>query len=104
MEDQSNERRPSSAPTAATGARAPTLAREHAGVLRQVNERAEDLLAVTAHNRWPERELRALAGYLRAEVIRQIRDEERLLFPSYAAPDLARLTRDHVRLRAFIEA
>src|SRR6478672_2383322 len=92
---QSTEGR-SSTETAA--ARAPTLAGEHAELLRQVTRMGKDVLAVTDQDRWPERELRALAGYLRAEVIRQVRDEERLLFRSYAAPDLARLTRDHVRL------
>jgi hypothetical protein len=100
---QSTEGR-SSTEAAAGGARAPTLAGEHAELLRQVTRMGKNVLAVTDEDRWPERELRALADYLRAEVIRQIRDEERLLFPAYAAPDLARLNRDHVRLRACIDA
>ncbi len=98
---QGDERR--AGPTA-TGAHA-KLTDQHAHLLRQVSDRAERLYAVTAQNRWPERELAALADYLRAEVIRQVRDEERLLFPSYdVTPGLSRLTRDHVRLRAGIDA
>lgn len=82
-----------------------SLTGEHAQLLAQVSARARDLLAVTAQSRWPERELQALAAYLRAEVIRQIRDEERLLLPTYGtAPVLAWLTRDHARLRAAVDA
>jgi uncharacterized protein (DUF2249 family) len=81
------------------------LAGEHALLLRQVAVRAEALLAVAAAGRWPAAELAALAGYLRAEILRQAADEEILLFPARAAPaGLARLARDHVRLRAGIEA
>ncbi len=83
----------------------PTLTGEHAQLLAQVTARARDLLAVAAESRWPERELQALAAYLRAEVIRQIRDEERLLLPTYgSAPALAWLARDHARLRAAVDA
>jgi uncharacterized protein (DUF2249 family) len=82
-----------------------SLTGEHAQLLAQVSARARDLLAVTAQSRWPERELQALAAYLRAEVIRQIRDEEQLLLPTYGtAPVLAWLTRDHARLRAAVDA
>jgi uncharacterized protein (DUF2249 family) len=65
--------------------------------------RAEDLLAVTAEDRWPARELQSLLGYLRAEVLGQAADEERLLFPAGASPGISRLARDHARLRAAIE-
>jgi uncharacterized protein (DUF2249 family) len=82
-----------------------SLTAEHAQLLAQVSARARDLLAVAAQSRWPERELRALTAYLRAEVLRQIRDEERLLLPTYgAAPVLAWLARDHARLRAAVDA
>ena len=82
-----------------------SLTAEHAQLLAQVSARARDLLAVAAQSRWPERELRALTAYLRAEVIRQIRDEERLLLPTYgAAPVLAWVARDHARLRAAVDA
>ena len=80
-----------------------TLAGEHALLLSQVVIRAEDLLAVTAEDRWPARELQALLGYLRAEVLGQDADEERLLFPAGASPGVSRLARDHARLRAAIE-
>ncbi len=80
-----------------------TLADEHASLLSQVVIRAEDLLAVTAEDRWPARELQALLGYLRAEVLGQDADEERLLFPAGASPGISRLARDHARLRAAIE-
>ena len=63
-----------------------TLADEHALLLSQVVIRAEALLAVTAEDRWPARELQALVGYLRAEVLGQDADEERLLFPAGASP------------------
>jgi uncharacterized protein (DUF2249 family) len=80
-----------------------TLADEHALLLSQVVIRAEDLLAVTAEDRWPARELQALLGYLRAEVLGQDADEERLLFPAGASPGISRLARDHARLRTAIE-
>ena len=80
-----------------------TLADEHALLLSQVLTRAEDLLAVTAEDRWPARELQALVGYLRAEVLGQDADEERLLFPAGAPAGVSRLARDHARLRATIE-
>ena len=81
-----------------------TLADEHALLLSQVVIRAEDLLAMTAEDRWPARELQALVGYLRAEVLGQDADEERLLFPAGAPAGVSRLARDHARLRAAIEA
>lgn len=85
--------------------RAPGLAGEHGQLLRQVAVRAEALLAATAAGRWPARELEALLGYLRAEILRQAADEEMLLFPARRAhPGLTRLARDHARLRAGIEA
>lgn len=81
-----------------------TLADEHALLLEQVAIRADDLLAATAHDRWPDRELRRLLGYIRTEVLGQARDEEMLLFtPRPASPDLARLERDHARLREATE-
>jgi uncharacterized protein (DUF2249 family) len=78
-----------------------TLAGEHELLLRQVTIRAGDLLAAAAEGRWPTRELPALLGYLRAEVLRQAADEEWLLFPGHdAQPGFARLGRDHARLHA----
>ncbi len=81
-----------------------TLPMEHAHLLTQVTGRARDVLRIAAQDRLPGRELTALAGYLRAELIRQVTDEERLLFPAHeATPELSRLARDHARLRACVD-
>ena len=80
-----------------------TLAEEHALVLWQVTTSAEKLLTATEHGRWPGAELTALAGYARAEVLRQASDEEATLFPVVPAQTVAGLARDHVRLRAAAE-
>lgn len=80
-----------------------TLAEEHALVLWQVRTSAEKLLTEAEHGRWPGAELTTLAGYARAEVLRQVSDEEALLFPAVPAPAAARLARDHVRLREAAE-
>ena len=80
-----------------------TLAEEHVLLLWQVTASAEKLLTATAHGRWPRAELAALAGYVQAEVLRQVSDEEALLFPAAPAQTAAGLARDHVRLRAAAE-
>ncbi len=80
-----------------------TLAEEHALLLEQVTVRAEHVLAALDGGRWPAPELRALAGYLRAEVLRQAADQE-WRFPAHQpGEDFARLVREHVRLRAATE-
>lgn len=76
-----------------------TLAEEHVLLLRQVTERAAKLAAAAAQGRWPGAELAALADYARAEVLRQVSDEEALLFPAVPAGQVTGLARDHVRLR-----
>jgi len=76
-----------------------TLTDEHALLLEQVAIRAEDVLIAAAGDRWPTQELRRLLGYVRTEVLRQAGDEEMLLFTPGASTGLARLERDHVRLR-----
>jgi uncharacterized protein (DUF2249 family) len=92
------------ASAAAAGRLPVTLADEHAVLLAQVAVRAGDALAALAVGRWPAGELRALVGYVRAEVLRQAADEERLLFPGRgAAAGMTRLARDHARLRAATE-
>lgn len=97
-----DERRQAGA--AGSGGPLPTLADEHALLLGQVAVRVEDLLAGTAEDRWPGRELQALLGYLRTEVLAQAAGEEGLLFPAHdPPPGFARLSRDHVRLRAGTE-
>jgi uncharacterized protein (DUF2249 family) len=93
-------------PTESAGltARPPlTLAEEHVLLLWQVTASAEKLLTVAEHGRWPGAELAALAGYAQAEVLRQMSDEEALLFPAVLAQAAAGLTRDHVRLRTAAE-
>lgn len=82
-----------------------TLTDEHALLLDQVAVRAEDVVTAAAQDRWPHRELKALLDYLHAEVLRQVVDEERLLFPYRpTSPSIARLSRDHRRLRHCTEA
>jgi uncharacterized protein (DUF2249 family) len=80
-----------------------TLAEEHMLLLWQITESAEKLLTTTERGRWPGAELAALAGYAQAEVLRQVSDEEALLFPAVPAQTAAGLARDHVRLRAAAE-
>jgi uncharacterized protein (DUF2249 family) len=80
-----------------------TLAEEHVLLLWQVAASAEKLLTATEHGRWPGAELAALAGYAQAEVLRQVSDEEALLFPAASSQTVAGLARDHVRLRAAAE-
>lgn len=89
----------------AVAGQAPGLADEHAQLLQQVAVRAEALIAAASEGRWPSRELEALLGYLRVEILRQVTDEEMLLFPARGATTgLDRLGRDHARLRAGVEA
>lgn len=81
-----------------------TLTSEHALLLAHITDRARRVLRIASENRWPRSELPALARYLRAELIRQVTDEERLLFPANeATPELSRLARDHARLRACVD-
>lgn len=76
-----------------------TLAGEHAALLRDVERRAAPVLALLDARTWPHAELGALIGVLRATVLRQVSDEETLLFPSdSSAPPLAELSLDHARL------
>lgn len=77
-----------------------TLAGEHTLLLREATTRAGELLSAVADGRWPAAELAALAGYARAEVLRQASDEESLLFTSVPAREAAGMARDHARLRS----
>jgi hypothetical protein len=78
-----------------------TLAGEHAMLLRDVERRAAPVLAVLDARTWPHAELGALITFLRATVLRQVSDEEALLFPNdSSAPPLAALSQDHVRLHS----
>lgn len=80
-----------------------TLTDEHVLLLRQVTARAREVLTAAADGRWPGAELASLAGYARAEVLRQASDEEALLFPASSSPATTQLARDHARLRAGTE-
>lgn len=78
-----------------------TLAGEHALLMRDVERRAEPVLALLATQVWPHAELGTLTAFLRSAVLRQVSDEETLLFPHDAsAPPFAELSADHVRLHA----
>ncbi len=79
-----------------------TRPEEHVRLRWQGTASAEKLLTATEHDQWPGAELAALAGYAQAEVLRQVSDEEALLFPAVAART-AGLARDHVRRRAAAE-
>jgi uncharacterized protein (DUF2249 family) len=87
-------------PAGLTTTRALTLAEEHVLLLKQVTARAEELLTAAAHGRWPAAELAALADYAQAELLRQVSDEETLLFPAAPSQEVSRLARGHARLRA----
>ena len=79
------------------------LADEHAVLLRELHARDEAIRIALGEGRWPDREIEALVGYLRYEVLDQATHEERLLFPLVGdgLPDsrLRGLADDHARLR-----
>jgi uncharacterized protein (DUF2249 family) len=100
---QTPQHQPRRTPAATPGGPPLTLVDEHALLLSQVTIRTKDLFAVIAQDRWPARELEVLLGYLRAEVLGQDADEERLLFPTGSSSGISELAREHARLRAAIE-
>jgi uncharacterized protein (DUF2249 family) len=77
-----------------------TLTDEHALLLSQVTARAGYVLTALGNGRQPIAELDALASYARAEVLRQARDEEALMFRAATAQEASGLARDHARLRS----
>lgn len=81
-----------------------TLAGEHAVLLRDVRRRTAPVLALAAARTWPAEELHTLIRYLRIAVLRQVSDEEQLLFPGdrTAAP-FAELSTEHVRLHVLTQ-
>src|SRR4051794_19356650 len=89
----------------AQDARTASLKDEHALLMREVGARAEAVTSVADHGRWPEAPLRELLNYLHLEVLRQVVEEEWLLFRvvRHAAEDLARLRHEHLELRMAIE-
>lgn len=85
--------------------KASTLDQEHALLTREISSRAAAVLAVSDQGRWPQQELRELVNYLHLEVLRQIVDEEWLLFRNAHRPpeQMATLRAEHLTLRLSIE-
>jgi uncharacterized protein (DUF2249 family) len=90
-------------PTEAASVR---LAGQHAFLLSEVTARAQDVLGAADQGTWPAAQLHRFLDYLHLEVLRQLTDEEWLVFRAYHRDpqDLAPLHQDHVQLRAAIEA
>ncbi len=67
--------------------------------------RAQAVLQETDEGRWPQAQLQELLNYLHLEVLRQVTDEEWLLFRTahHAAEELGRLRRDHLELRLAVD-
>lgn len=84
---------------------APTLAQEHGALLSEVGRRAHAVIDAADAGRWPEQDLQELLNYLRLEVLRQVVDEEWLLFRAahQAAEQLSALRREHLELRLAID-
>jgi uncharacterized protein (DUF2249 family)/hemerythrin-like domain-containing protein len=89
----------------AQDARTASLKDEHALLMREVTARALAVTSAANEGRWPETQLRELLNYLHLEVLRQVVEEEWLLFRvvRHASEDLARLRREHLELRLSIE-
>lgn len=86
-------------PAAVANTSGHTLAGEHARLLRDVERRAEPVLALLEARAWPHAELGTLTELLRAEVLRQVSDEEVHLYPhDSSAPPFVELSADHARL------
>jgi len=97
--------KPEQAATDAAPTAASTLRQEHALLTREISTRADAVLAVADEGRWPQQELHELVNYLQLEVLRQIVDEEWLLFRNAHRPpdELATLRAEHLQLRLSIE-
>jgi Hemerythrin HHE cation binding domain len=79
-----------------------TLAGEHTLLLHGVHRRMWPVLALIDAGAWPTAELNTLLGFLRNLLLRQVSDEEALLFAGDAAT-LAELTGQHARMHALTE-
>ena len=84
---------------------ATSLAEEHEVVRQAVQARAELVIRAADGGTWPAAELTELVNYLQLEVLRQIADEEWLLFRTArtASGELAALRRDHLELRLSVD-
>lgn len=76
-----------------------TLADEHEDLLCGVQRRASAVRALIDARAWPHSELATLTGFLRATLLRQLSDEEHLLYPHDAtAAPFAELSAAHAQL------
>lgn len=84
---------------------AASLVEEHAVLREAVHTRAEPVVRAADAGTWPTVELTELVNYLQLEVLRQIADEEWLLFRAARAAtnELAALRRDHLELRLSVD-
>jgi uncharacterized protein (DUF2249 family)/hemerythrin-like domain-containing protein len=84
---------------------AASLAEEHAVLRQAVHTRAEPVVRAAEAGKWPASDLSELVNYLQLEVLRQITDEEWLLFrrAREASDELATLRRDHLELRLTVD-
>jgi len=84
---------------------AASLAEEHSVLRQAVHARAEPVIRAAEAGNWPTTELSELVNYLQLEVLRQITDEEWLLFRNarQATDELAALRRDHLELRLSVD-
>lgn len=83
---------------------AETLTGEHSLLMRDVLRRATPVLALLDTRSWPHEELGTLITFLRSAVLRQVSDEEVLLYPHDATvPPFAELSADHVRLHVITD-
>jgi uncharacterized protein (DUF2249 family) len=82
------------------------LTGQHAFMVSEVNARARDVLSEADRGRWPSVKLHQLLNYLHLEVLRQLTDEEWLVFRTYHQDptDLAPLRAQHLQLRGAIES
>jgi uncharacterized protein (DUF2249 family) len=101
MSDAGNAR----SDTEERGASKVSLHDEHAMLVREVTMRAQAVTAEADQGSWPQAQLRELLNYLHLEVLRQLVDEEWLLFRvvRHAPGELDRLSRDHLEIRLAIE-
>jgi uncharacterized protein (DUF2249 family) len=83
----------------------PSLKDEHALLLREVEARAIAVTSEADRDRWPQTQLRELLNYLHLEVLRQVVEEEWLLFRliRHVPDQLGRLRAEHLELREAIE-
>lgn len=101
----SPERRAEAEPPRRAAGGSATLTAQHAELLSAVATRTADLLAEADQGRWPQRELEQLLDYLHLEVLRQMVDEEWLLFcDSHHHPQkLTQLRQGHLDIRLAVE-